>query len=83
MERIRLQRFGCNNKPFYHIVIASKTSPRDGKHIEKLGYYNPFAAGSEKQLELNIERYMHWCEKGAKPTDKAKYLFKLAKKAKS
>ncbi|MBF13557.1 MAG: 30S ribosomal protein S16 [Legionellales bacterium] len=80
MERIRLQRFGRCHQPFYAIVVANKKSKRDGKCIERLGYYNPFAAGSEKTINLNIERYQYWFEKGAQPSDKAKYLFKLAKK---
>jgi small subunit ribosomal protein S16 len=75
---IRLQRMGNTHRPFYNIVAADKRSPRDGKFLERLGYYNPLA----KQLELKIDivQWDKWVKNGAQPTDKAESLYKIFKK---
>lgn len=65
MVRIRLQRFGRKKDPFYRIVAADSRSPRDGKFIEIIGYYEP----KKKILKIDKERYLDWLRKGAQPTD--------------
>jgi len=81
MIAIRLARAGAKKRPFYHVVITDKNSPRDGRFIEKVGYYNPMAKGKETPLSLNLERINHWLNVGAQPTDRAALLIKQAQKA--
>ena len=65
--RIRLQRHGKKNQPFYHIVVADGRAPRDGKFIEKLGTYNPMT--NPATIVLNEERACQWLKNGASPSD--------------
>lgn len=65
--KIRLQRHGSKKRPFYFIVAASTTAPRDGKFIEKLGTYNPLTVPAT--VRINRERALHWLDKGAQPTN--------------
>lgn len=65
--KIRLQRHGSKKRPFYFIVAASTTAPRDGKFIEKLGTYNPLTVPAT--IRVNRERSLHWLDKGAQPTN--------------
>ncbi len=65
--KIRLQRNGSKKRPFYFIVVANTTAPRDGKFIEKLGTYNPLTVPAT--VRLSRERSLHWLEKGAQPTN--------------
>lgn len=65
--RIRLQRHGKKNQPFYHIVVADGRAPRDGKFIEKLGTYNPMTNPAE--IVLNEEKACEWLKNGAQPSD--------------
>ena len=65
--KIRLQRFGKKGKPVYHIVAADSRSKRDGRHIEKLGIYNPNT--SPATINLNHDRALYWVQVGAIPTD--------------
>ncbi len=82
MVKIRLTRGGAKKRPFYHIVVTDSRSSRDGRNIERLGYYNPVAAGNEKRVELDLERTKHWIGHGAQPTDKVADLYKqFAKQA--
>ncbi|XP_019197633.1 PREDICTED: 30S ribosomal protein S16-2, chloroplastic/mitochondrial-like isoform X1 [Ipomoea nil] len=68
--RLRLSRFGCKNKPFYRVMAADGRSPRDGKHLEVLGYYNPLPGqDGGKQMGLNFERVKYWLSVGAQPSD--------------
>lgn len=68
--KIRLARHGRRNRPFYHIVVADSRAPRDGRYIERLGYYNPIADPAE--VKLDFERALHWVQVGAQPTDTAR-----------
>ena len=68
MVTIRLARKGAKKRPFYHIVVADHRRPRDGKHIERLAFFNPFAAGEEERFRINDERYSYWLSVGAKPS---------------
>ncbi len=65
--KIRLQRHGSKKRPFYFIVAASTTAPRDGKFIEKLGTYNPLTIPAT--IRVNRERSLYWLDKGAQPTN--------------
>ncbi len=68
--RIRLQRHGKKNYAFFHIVVADSRAPRDGKFIEKLGYYNPNT--NPATIELNFDRALYWLNVGAQPTETGK-----------
>ena len=69
--KIRLARGGAKKRPFYRIVVAENTSPRDGKFIERLGSYNPLLEkGHADRVVLNKERIQHWLSVGAQPTDR-------------
>ena len=69
--KIRLSRGGAKKKPFYRIVVAEATSPRDGKFVEKIGSYNPLLPKEKKdRIKLEQERVKHWLSKGAKPTSR-------------
>ncbi len=65
--KIRLQRHGSKKRPFYFIVVANTTAPRDGKFIEKLGTYNPLTVPAT--IRINRERSLHWLQEGAQPTN--------------
>ena len=70
--KIRLKRMGANKKPFYRIVVADSRSPRDGKFIEEIGYYNPVSAN--KETKINDEKAKKWLGVGAQPTETVKKL---------
>lgn len=72
MVTIRLSRGGARKKPFYHIVVADHRRARDGKHIERIGFYNPFAGSNESALEYDYERYNYWLSVGAQPSERVK-----------
>lgn len=79
MVSIRLSRGGAKKRPFYHIVVADKRAPRDGRYIERLGFFNPIAAGQEEPLRLNLERVEYWISCGAQPSNRVKQLMSAAK----
>ena len=81
MVKIRLTRGGAKKRPFYHIIVTDSRSARDGRNIERVGYYNPVAAGNEKRVELDLGRVQHWIGQGAQMTDKVADLVKQASKA--
>ena len=72
--RIRLQRHGRKKRPFYRVVVADSRSSRDGRFIEKIGYYNPISEPAE--ISINEERALYWLKVGAKPSDTAKSLLR-------
>ena len=79
MVVIRLARSGSKKRPFYNIVAADSRNRRDGRFIERVGYYNPVASGNEKRIELDIALFDHWVGQGAQLTDKVRNLYKEAK----
>ena len=81
MVKIRLTRGGAKKRPFYHIIVTDSRSARDGRNIERVGYYNPVAAGNEQRIVLDIARVDHWVGNGAQLTDKVRNLYKEATKA--
>ncbi|MCE7032704.1 30S ribosomal protein S16 [Lysobacter sp. GX 14042] len=81
MVKIRLARGGAKKRPFYHIVVTDSRSARNGRNIERLGYYNPVATGGEQRIVLEDARVQHWLGHGAQMTDKVAALYKDHKKA--
>jgi len=80
MVKIRLTRGGAKKRPFYHIIVTDVRSARDGRNIERVGFYNPVAQGAEKSLELNLVAVDKWLANGAQPTEKVFNLIKQARK---
>ena len=80
MVKIRLTRGGAKKRPFYHIIVTDSRSARDGRNIERVGYYNPVAQGAEQRVVLDLERVDHWVKNGAQLTDKVRNLLKEAAK---
>ena len=73
MVKIRLRRMGAKKAPFYRIVVADSRSPRDGKFIESIGYYDPVTTPAN--VKIDEEKAMKWMGNGAQPTDTVKNLF--------
>ena len=81
MVKIRLTRGGAKKRPFYHVIVTDSRSARDGRNIERVGFYNPVAQGAEKRVELDLDRVKYWVDNGAQLTDKVADLYKQASKA--
>ena len=81
MVTIRLSRTGAKKRPFYHIVVADSRKPRDGRYIERVGFFNPIAKGNEEKLRLDLARFDHWVSKGAQASERVARLAKDAAKA--
>jgi len=81
MVKIRLARSGANKRPFYHIVVADARSKRDGRRIERIGFFNPLARGQEERLRLDLERVEYWTGVGAQLTERVQYLVSQARKS--
>ena len=80
MVTIRLARHGSKKSPFYHITVADRSAGRDGRFVERLGFYNPVAKGNEEELRVNLDRVQYWVSVGAQPSDKVKRLVSRARK---
>jgi small subunit ribosomal protein S16 len=80
MVVIRLARGGAKKAPFYKVVVTNKLSPRDGRFIERVGFYNPSAAGQEIGLELDMIKIQDWISKGAQPSETVAGLLKRYRK---
>lgn len=78
MVKIRLSRGGAKGRPFYHIIVADERAARDGRNIERVGFFNPVAAGKDVRLQLDTERVNAWVAKGAQLSDKVRVLLKEA-----
>ncbi|HEY8521654.1 MAG TPA: 30S ribosomal protein S16 [Gammaproteobacteria bacterium] len=76
MVRIRLSRAGATKRPFYHIVVTDRRARRDGRYIERLGFFNPIAAGGEERLKVDLERANYWLERGAQASERVAHLIK-------
>lgn len=74
--KIRLRRMGAKKAPFYRVVVADSRSPRDGRFIEEIGYYNPITDPST--IKIDEEKAIKWLKNGAQPSDTVKNLFKIA-----
>ncbi|MEW5009864.1 MAG: 30S ribosomal protein S16 [Cycloclasticus sp.] len=78
MVKIRLSRTGAKKRPFYHVVVADSRRSRDGRYIERVGYFNPRATGGEVRLTLDTARVDHWVGEGAQATERVSKLIKEA-----
>jgi small subunit ribosomal protein S16 len=81
MVSIRLARGGSKKRPFYHVVVSDCRSPRDGRYIERIGFYNPQARGQEQELRIDDGRVDYWVSQGAQPSERVANLIKGARKA--
>lgn len=81
MVVIRLSRQGSKHSPKYRVTVADSRRARNGKFIEIVGRFNPLARGSEKKIDLNLDRIKEWIGKGAQPSDRVKSLIKKAEQA--
>jgi small subunit ribosomal protein S16 len=78
MVTIRLSRKGAKKRPFYHIVVTDSRNKRDGRYIERVGFYNPMASGKEEELRVDHERAKYWMSQGAQASERVAKLFKLS-----
>ncbi len=79
MVTIRLSRSGAKKKPFFHITVTDSRKPRDGRFIERVGYYNPIAKGKETRLKVDHQRLDYWMSVGASISDRVALLIKQSK----
>lgn len=77
MVVIRLSRGGAKKRPFYSIVVTDRQNRRDGRFIERMGFYNPIAAKSETPLRIELDRIEHWVSRGAQVSPAVQRLIKL------
>lgn len=80
MVTIRLARSGAKKRPFYHISVTDSRVSRDGRFIERIGFFNPVARGGEERLRIDLDRVAHWQSQGAQVSDRVAELIKSARK---
>lgn len=78
MVTIRLARGGSKKRPFYHLTVADSRKARNGRFVERIGFFNPVAAGAETRLSVNEERVTYWLSQGAQPSERVASLLKEA-----
>ncbi len=81
MVTIRLARHGARKNPFFHVTVADRAAKRDGRFIERIGFYNPIARGQEERMRIDLDRVDYWLSQGAQPTERARRLIDSAKRA--
>jgi len=81
MVKIRLARGGAKKRPFYHIVVADARNKRDGRRIERIGFFNPMAKGKEERLRLDLDRVDYWSGVGAQQSERVQNLVTQARSA--
>ena len=81
MVIIRLARGGAKKRPFYYITVTDQRNARDGRFIERVGFFNPVARGKEERLRINLERVQFWSANGAQPSQRVAGLIKEAASA--
>ncbi len=79
MVTIRLARHGSKKNPFYHITVADRRAKRDGRFVERVGFFNPVARGNSETLRVDLERVDYWLSVGAKPSDRVQKLIRQAR----
>jgi small subunit ribosomal protein S16 len=80
MVTVRLSRGGAKKKPFYHVVVTDSRNRRDGRYLERVGFFNPMARGKEERLRIDNTRIEHWVGQGAQLSDRVTSLIKEAGK---
>jgi len=83
MVTIRLARGGSKKRPFYHLTVANSRNARDGRFIERIGFFNPIATGGEVRLNVDQARADYWLGQGAQPSERVASLLKEAAKARA
>ncbi|WP_165856984.1 30S ribosomal protein S16 [Marinobacter sp. JSM 1782161] len=78
MVTIRLARGGSKKRPFYHLTVTDSRNARNGRFIERVGFFNPIARGGEERLRVDQERVQHWLSNGAQASDRVAKLLKEA-----
>ncbi|MDX9686932.1 MULTISPECIES: 30S ribosomal protein S16 [Halopseudomonas] len=78
MVTIRLARGGSKKRPFYHLTVADSRNARNGRFVERVGFFNPVATGGETRLSVNQERVSYWLGQGAQPSERVASLLKEA-----
>ena len=81
MVTIRLARGGAKKRPFYHLHVTDSRKSRDGRYIERIGFFNPVARGQEERLRVDLERVKFWVGEGAQISERVAQLLKSAEKA--
>ncbi|MDQ7076091.1 MAG: 30S ribosomal protein S16 [Gammaproteobacteria bacterium] len=81
MVTIRLSRGGAKKKPFYQVVVTDSRNRRDGRYIERVGFFNPMARGQQERVRLDMERVDHWIGNGAQLSDRVASIVKENKKS--
>jgi small subunit ribosomal protein S16 len=81
MVSIRLSRGGAKKRPFYHLIVTDSRNRRDGRYIERLGFFNPLGTDREENLRIDLERVDYWISQGARPSDRVAALLKVQRKA--
>jgi small subunit ribosomal protein S16 len=81
MVTIRLARSGSKKRPYYHVTVADSRNSRDGRFIERVGFYNPVARGKDEVLRLDLERIDYWISQGATTSERVAQLIKSYKKS--
>ncbi|MEE4362040.1 MAG: 30S ribosomal protein S16 [Pseudomonadales bacterium] len=81
MVTIRLARTGAKKRPFYHLNVAEGSAKRDGRFIERIGFFNPIARGNEQRLKIDLDRIDYWLSVGARPSERVVQLVREARKA--
>lgn len=81
MVSIRLSRGGSKKRPFFHFTVSDSRKSRDGRFIERLGFFNPIARGQEERLRVDVERLEHWVKQGAQCSPRVIKLVKQASQA--
>jgi small subunit ribosomal protein S16 len=76
MVTIRLSRGGALKRPFYHIVVTDRRNRRDGRYLERLGFFNPIATESEERIRIDLARCDYWFAQGAQASDRVEKLIK-------
>jgi len=80
MVTIRLARGGAKKRPFYHLTVSDSRVARDGRFIERVGFFNPVARGQEERLRVDLDRVTHWQSQGAQVSERVAELVKEARK---
>ena len=80
MVTIRLARGGAKKRPFYHLTVTDSRSPRDGRFIERVGFFNPIARGNAERLRVDLDRVDYWLARGAQMSERVAHLVKEARR---
>ncbi len=81
MVTIRLSRGGAKKRPFFHLTVTDSRTSRDGRYIERIGFFNPVARGNEERLRVDLDRVNHWVGQGAQVSERVASLVEEAKAA--